>query len=1282
MKKYLLLAIIALACLCATAQTYDPYLGISGSYCSNSTGYFHPEKTSGRWTWCSPQGHGYWAKLPYYADSTTNGTYQANVNTKYSGYYSQGWLNSVTNKIKGLKFNGYADGGAGALINASTTATKLPFIRYTSSSDYSMRASGSGGHVKDLFAGTSPFYRNTYSGYISSFPDVYDPTYTTFCNAGAGDVNGQWGGNAALSVYPYEIGVTMDDADYIYGLKDAATCGGGSSVVPGNPHAHMGWFVATMAPYVVTGLENGASAVGNGYQQLYPTTTQYTKAAWITYLTSKYTTVGALNTAWGSSYTSLASTGVNTNQTLGTGTGSLQTLSGTLTGGNVGLNSVAIKVGSTVVCGDKASTKTSGTWSDTCSGTINYTTGAYSVTGTFTNGSTVSANYQKGGYGFGTGVADEDGTHTSWVGTNIITPNGSAGFNSDIDTFLYQLVKQYFYVQGSAIKAADTNHLVGTPASIGGCARDQVFQAAQDCVTSGGKQCVDYLEIGTVTMQDPAHIIKHAYDASSRPIMVWETRISNTDSDMSGSSSCSNWGIFCSSTQGARGAAAAADINALWAAQGTNGDYPVIGYKWWEWTDNTGEQTNFGLVSLKDNAYDGLETITGTIPCGYSNSAYPCGGEAANYGSGFLSAVATANQTIDNQLSGTSSSAALTTAPNTAACSGTNSAYCGFAFTGWSDNRGTFTPLTNPYDAPPLNINKGRYTSGDVHTLTTLNVPIFVHTQFWFTNNGTGTTTRDGVSYPFDGSHLKNGVTSNDQNYISTMVQDLYDRGFDGILGDWKGGTNTCASPSFNSACTGSTTVDRDGAYTKAITTMASSFPALKFALVYDASAFNGSQNCSTADADQPKCIQGKIDADLDYAATQYFAKSPYLKDGSSKPIVLFFIAESDYLSQCTSGSPCNLVSGTCTSQTGCWTSIWSGVNSHTSGAYSFVFENTGGFTHAQTAGGYAWTQPSSTQPPTNTTQLDWADGSYLDNFYTAAQSTYPSLLSFGAVYKGFDSETASWYYPNGRVIAQQCGQVWLNSFAKLNGKTNLKYAQIVTWDDYEEGTEIETGIDNCYANPSATLTGNTLFINLNPTDPVYSTTATISALNVWYSQDGTNWLLLDTLPVSNSTSINLSSYPALTAGRNYQFKVQQVGKAGIANKVSPAAVQTGSVTLSPGNYSYGSVLVGNTPSTTFTLSNTTSSSVTISSQAVTGTGFSLTSSSSTCTAGLVLTSNASCTISVLFTPAAATTYSGNLAVVLTSGTINSTFSGTGYTSTPRVGKSKGPKWKSVTVRP
>lgn len=500
------------------------------------------------------------------------------------------------------------------------------------------------------------------------------------------------------------------------------------------------------------------------------------------------------------------------------------------------------------------------------------------------------------------------------------------------------------------------------------------------------------------------------------------------------------------------------------------------------------------------------------------------------------------------------------TAPNTSACNSTSLAsYCGFAFTGWSDNRSTFTPLTYTYNMAPAAISKGRNTAGDVHNLTTLNVPILAHTQFWFTNNGSSTSTRDGVTYGYDGSHLKNGVTTNDQNYITAMTNDLWDRGFDGLLGDWTGGQNTCTYPTFNSACTGSK-VYRDAAYVKAITTMLANHPTMKFGLVYDSSSF--SSQCA-GDSNEPKCVQLKIDADFDYANTAYFNKANYIEDASGKPIVLFFIAESGYFSQCTSGTPCNLVSGTCSTQSDCWTQVWGGVNSHTTASgtpISMVFENTGGFSHAQSAGAFAWQQPvASTGGGTNITtaiQEDWKSGTYMDNWYNAANTTYAGKLAFGMAFKGFDSETASWYYPNGRVIAQQCGQTWMNSFAENNGHTNINYIQVPTWDDYEEGTEIETGIDNCFSAPTLSLSSSTLSISLHKTDATYATTNTISSLKLWVSQDGTTWALLDTLPVA-TPSINLASYAALTVGQTYQFKVQAVGQPGIVNQISAATSYT-----------------------------------------------------------------------------------------------------------------------------
>jgi hypothetical protein len=50
---------------------------------------------------------------------------------------------------------------------------------------------------------------------------------------------------------------------------------------------------------------------------------------------------------------------------------------------------------------------------------------------------------------------------------------------------------------------------------------------------------------------------------------------------------------------------------------------------WWWWLDMIGEQMNWGLVSLMDNAYDGIEA--GMAP-GIDAWGYPTGGEEKNYG--------------------------------------------------------------------------------------------------------------------------------------------------------------------------------------------------------------------------------------------------------------------------------------------------------------------------------------------------------------------------------------------------------------------------------------------------------------------------------------------------------------------------------------------------------------------------------------------------------------------------------------------------------------------------
>ena len=71
-------------------------------------------------------------------------------------------------------------------------------------------------------------------------------------------------------------------------------------------------------------------------------------------------------------------------------------------------------------------------------------------------------------------------------------------------------------------------------------------------------------------------------------------------------------------------------VNALLRTPSFNGTYPLVGFNWWSWQDF--QNLNQGLVSIHDNAYDGHEAITGTVPCLPPNHTLACGGEAANYG--------------------------------------------------------------------------------------------------------------------------------------------------------------------------------------------------------------------------------------------------------------------------------------------------------------------------------------------------------------------------------------------------------------------------------------------------------------------------------------------------------------------------------------------------------------------------------------------------------------------------------------------------------------------------
>jgi hypothetical protein len=110
-----------------------------------------------------------------------------------------------------------------------------------------------------------------------------------------------------------------------------------------------------------------------------------------------------------------------------------------------------------------------------------------------------------------------------------------------------------------------------------------------------------------------------------------------------------------------------------------------------------------------------------------------------------------------------------------------------------------------------------------------------------------------------------------------------------------------------------------------------------------------------------------------------------------------------------------------------------------------------------------------------------------------------------------------------------------------------LDALQLVTWNDYEEGTEIESGIDNCVS-VSAAISGSQLSWKLSGKEN------TVDHYKVYVTQDGDNLMLLSEMSVGEN-SLNLCSYSLVPA--SYQFFVQAIGKPSLRNQLSGPAPYT-----------------------------------------------------------------------------------------------------------------------------
>ncbi|MFZ0420464.1 MAG: Ig domain-containing protein [Candidatus Sulfotelmatobacter sp.] len=527
-------------------QPLDQYGGLINNPSPNGgTGYFRLEKNGSRWLFVDPLGSYFWMMMnEVVTDYDGGATYDTALCAKYGGCSGNNlglstWQNFCTQSDRRLLSWGFNTLGSGTTAYCMPIGTYgdthvsyitdanayMPYVMYIKPALYGL--TNASNPVKDIIYGT---LSTRYTGWRGKFVDVYDPNFATEASEQMSSLNSivsyPTGG---LDASPYLLAVGMDDFDNLFGWRNATNS------------PHIGWITAITAPTQTSNSVEGMT---------YADTTVHAKVAWQTYVQDKYVTVAAMNTAWGSTYTTFGS---------------------------------------------------SGGWPK----------------------STTS----------GTGLMDEDGS-SSWFGTDT-SGETLTGINdnllSDLNTFLAQLTDQYFSVMSFAIRAVVPHHLIAGPLGASPLARSQLW-------TEAGKY-VDYMDAAVDPYDDPIGVsqgLNTVYTSFQKPILSGTGGISaQADSPFAGTApleAAQNW-----STQAERGTEYTNESLTSFNTQATDGTFFVIGYDFFEWADfqPTVSKQNYGLVTDKDNAYDGMEA---TSQSGTDSWGFAVGSELGNY-SDFIGAV-------------------------------------------------------------------------------------------------------------------------------------------------------------------------------------------------------------------------------------------------------------------------------------------------------------------------------------------------------------------------------------------------------------------------------------------------------------------------------------------------------------------------------------------------------------------------------------------------------------------------------------------------------------------
>jgi hypothetical protein len=643
-----------------------------------ATGWFHTEKIGDRWLFCDPAGNASFriavggmlapgdGRDPHTGQSNS---YQSIATGKY-GDLNAHWGPQQVRRIRSWGFNTIGQLSSDYVQPYWTCQdcsgwrhgdqpVKVPTFEELLVSNYAAynRDNLADRATKDLGYGLN----YNYSYWRAPILDFFDKAFEQWTDAYFSQSSMQ----SPLSSR-WILGISIDDSDYLWGL------GAGPDFVS-SPRGHTSADIAYMAMITSPMQTFNPNPMRRGISEIYLDSKVYSKVAVSSppatcsittpcslrdYLYKKYKgNIQGLNTAWETHgyYTTFDSSGTPVQrEVIGTGDGITTSFEHTLARTPVSPESVLIQLNGKAQGGDcpwwiddcKMKRANSGTiegpaqstvLADTRS-TVDYSSGQLTII--FKSappaGQKITANYVAGGWMHGTGLMDEDGRHTAWLGNNSVClspatacdgsgeplPNATRGVAADLDGWISEFSAQYFRSCKTALKkhapqimyfGADTLGTWGVPP------RKEVLE--------GAAPYIDGIVPAISTEQASTDYV--ARYLGDKPMFATLFCAATPDSALSRYPGASA-GVHDFATQELRGQIWQKDVHDLFNLKASStSTYPYIGVSWWGLVDFWNEKTNWGLVSLNDNPYDGKSAVRTSRTDAWG---YGVGDEEKNYG--------------------------------------------------------------------------------------------------------------------------------------------------------------------------------------------------------------------------------------------------------------------------------------------------------------------------------------------------------------------------------------------------------------------------------------------------------------------------------------------------------------------------------------------------------------------------------------------------------------------------------------------------------------------------